>query len=161
MIERRLLQLSVAAVALVALSVGGWSVVHGPFFLGGVPLIPTDLDSHFRFLSGIFVAIGLALATCIPEIERKGASFRLLGLLIVGGGLARLVSLATAGTPSRSHLFSLAMELGVVPLLMLWQARIARLRRPPAQPVRPAPAEGQVGVRDIPAPQPALRQAQD
>jgi hypothetical protein len=143
MIERRLLQLSLAAVALPALSVGGWGVVHGPFFLIEATPIPTDFDSHFRFLSGVFVAIGLALATCIPEIERKGASFRLLGLLIVGGGLARLVSLAAIGTPSRCRLVSLAVELGIVPLLMLWQVRIARLHTPQRS-IRPAADEGQV-----------------
>ena len=129
MIERRLLQLAVAIACLVPITVGGWSVLQGPHFLGRAASIPTDLDSHFRYLSGIFVAVGLAFATCIPGIERKGARFRLLGALIVSGGLARLVSLLTVGTPSTGHLAGLAMELGVVPLLMLWQARIAQ-RRP-------------------------------
>jgi len=130
MIERRLLQFAVAIACLVPLSVGGWSIVHGPHFLGRATAIPTDLDSHFRYLSGIFFAVGLAFATCIPAIESKGPRFRLLGALIVCGGLARLVSLGAVGTPSAGHLFGLAMELGVVPLLMLWQARVARTFRP-------------------------------
>ncbi|WP_436423282.1 DUF4345 family protein [Enterococcus faecium] len=50
----------------------------------------------------------------------------MLGALIVAGGCARVVSLASVGAPSAGHLFGLAMELGVVPLLMLWQARVAR-----------------------------------
>ena len=144
MIERRLLQLAVAIACLVPLSVGGWSVLHGPYFLGHAAEIPTDLDSHFRYLSGIFLAIGLAFSTCIPEIERKGARFRLLGLLIVGGGLARLVSLAAVGVPSTGHLFGLAMELGVVPLLVLWQLRIGRVYRQSERPGRPEPVEGHV-----------------
>ncbi len=126
MIERRLLQLAVAIACLVPLSVGGWSIIHGPHFLGRAAAIPTDLDSHFRYLSGIFVAVGLAFATCIPGIERKTARFRLLGSLIVCGGLARLVSLTAVGTPSLGHQFGLGIELGVVPLLMLWQARVAQ-----------------------------------
>lgn len=130
MIERRLLQFAVAIACLVPLAVGGWSIVHGPHFLGHAATIPTDLDSHFRYLSGIFFGLGIAFATCIPNIEDKGPRFRLLGAFVVCGGLARLVSLASVGVPSAGHIFGFAMELGVVPLLMLWQARVARTYRP-------------------------------
>ena len=124
--ERRLLQAAVALACLVPLSVGCESILSGPGFLGHPPVIPRDLDSHFRYISGIFFAVGLAFASCIPRIEHQGARFQLLGLLIIGGGLSRLVSLASVGVPSKGHVFGLAMELGVVPLLMLWQARVAR-----------------------------------
>ena len=126
MIERRLLQMVVAIACLVPLTVGGWSILHGPHFLGRAAAIPTDLDSHFRYLSGIFFGVGLAFASCVPGIERKGARFQLLGALIVSGGLARLVSLIAVGMPSAGHIAGLAMELGVVPLLMLWQWRVAQ-----------------------------------
>ena len=130
MIERRLLQTLVAIACLVPLSVGGWSILHGPHFLGRAPAIPTDLDSHFRYISGIFFAVGLGFATCVPGIEHKTARFRLLGSLVVCGGLARLVSLAAVGIPSVGHQFGLVMELGIVPLLMLWQAGVAKRYRP-------------------------------
>ncbi|WP_271300197.1 DUF4345 domain-containing protein [Sphingomonas sp. CV7422] len=125
-IERRALQGVVAIACLVPLIVGGQSVLHGPGFLGHPPVIPTDLDSHFRYVSGIFFAVGVAFASCVPQIEARGARFRLLGALIVAGGLARVVSLVAVGVPSSGHLFGFAMELGAVPLLMLWQARVAR-----------------------------------
>lgn len=125
--ERRALQGVVAIACLVPLSIGGISVVHGPGWLGHAPVIPADLDSQFRYVSGIFLALGLAFVTCVPAIERKGARFRLLGLLVVAGGLARLLSWATVGPPSAGHQLGLVMELGIVPLLMLWQARIARV----------------------------------
>lgn len=126
MTEKRLLQIVVAIACLVPLSIGGESIVRGPSFLGHPPVVPADLDSHFRYISGIFFAVGIAFASCIPNIEVKGARFRLLGALVVCGGLARVVSLLTVGPPSKGHLFGLAMELGVVPLLMLWQAGFAR-----------------------------------
>jgi hypothetical protein len=110
----------------VPLSIGGYSIMHGPHFLGRAALIPTDLDSHFRYLSGIFFAVGLAFATCIPDIERKGPRFRLLSGLIVCGGLSRVVSLIAVGAPGAGHRFGLAMELCVVPLLALWQWRVAQ-----------------------------------
>lgn len=126
MIEKRLLQLVVTLACLVPLSVGGQSVLHGPGGIGHLRAVPIDLDSHFRYISGIFFGVGVAFVTCIPAIERKGARFRLLGGLVVAGGLARVVSLIAVGPPSRGHLFGLAMELGVVPLLMLWQWRFAQ-----------------------------------
>jgi hypothetical protein len=45
---------------------------------------------------------------------------------VVAGGLARLLGLITTGAPSRGHVFGLGMELIVVPLLMLWQWRVAQ-----------------------------------
>ncbi len=126
--ERRALQAVVAIACLVPLTIGGISILRGPGWLGHAPAIPTDLDSQFRSVSGIFFALGLAFTSCVPGIEHKGARFRLLGLLVVAGGLARLLSWATIGAPSAGHRLGLVMELGVVPLLMLWQARIARGR---------------------------------
>jgi len=127
--ERRLLQGVVAIACLVPLSIGGISVVLGPRWLGPAPVVPTDLDSQFRYVSGIFLGLGIAFVTCIPGIERKRARFRLLGLLVVAGGLARLGSWAMVGAPSAGHRLGLMMELVVVPLLMLWQARVARHAR--------------------------------
>lgn len=129
MIEKRALQTVVAIACLVPLLTGGLSILHGPASFGHPPVIPVDLDSHFRYVSGIFFGVGLAFATCVPAIETKGARFRLLGALVVMGGLSRLVSLVAVGVPSTGHLFGLAMELGVVPCLMAWQAAVARRYR--------------------------------
>ncbi|MDQ2878330.1 MAG: DUF4345 domain-containing protein [Pseudomonadota bacterium] len=128
-IEKRILQVIVAVACLVPLSVGGQSILQGPGFLGHPPVVPVDLDSHFRYISGIFFGLGLAFATCVPAIETKGPRFRLLGALVVCGGLSRVISLIAVGPPSFGHLFGFCMELGVVPLLMLWQANLARCFR--------------------------------
>ncbi len=125
--ERTLLQVAVAIACLVPLSVATLSVVRGAAWLQPAPAI--DLDSHFRYLSGIFLVLGLAFASCIPGIESKNDRFRLLGAMVVGGGLARLVSLTTLGEPSLGHLLGLCIELIVVPLLLAWQTRIAGLYR--------------------------------
>lgn len=131
--ERRLLQAAVALACLVPLSAGSAGVLRGAAFVyrGAAT---ADLDSHFRYLSGIFLAVGIAFSTCLPAIERKGARFRMLGAFVVAGGLARLLSLAEVGAPSFGHRFGLVMELGVVPLLLLWQARVAQRYRAPSMP---------------------------
>ncbi|WP_166038918.1 DUF4345 domain-containing protein [Sphingosinicella sp. YJ22] len=126
--ERRLLQGAILAACLVPLSAGLAGVVEGPAMLRGVmPEPPADLDSHMRYLSGLLLGIGIGFVACVPRIEARGAMFRLLGLIVVAGGLARGVSLADSGAPGWEHRLALAMELGVTPLLVLWQARIARL----------------------------------
>jgi hypothetical protein len=124
--QRRLLQAAVAAACLVPLSTGTLSLIEGPAFLRGVePPVPVDLDSHYRYLSGLLLGLGLAFASCIPAIERRTALFQALGFIVVVGALGRLLSLLVAGTPGSGHLFGLVMELAVVPLLMLWQFRLA------------------------------------
>jgi hypothetical protein len=124
--ERRLLQLAVALACVVPLLAGGAGLIQGPDMLHGVGSgVPPDLDSHFRYLSGLLLAIGFAFASCIPRIERKTARFRLLAFLVVVGGLGRLGSLIANGIPGEGHVFGLAMELVAVPLLVLWQARLS------------------------------------
>ena len=85
-----------------------------------------DLLSHYRFLSGLFLGLGFVLLSCLPAIERRTVRFRWAGAAIVLGGLARAFGLASGDAPSAGHQLALAAELGVVPLLMLWQARLAR-----------------------------------
>ena len=129
MIEKRLLQAVIALACLLPLIVGGQGVLYGPAPFGHLTDVPRDLDSHFRYISGIFFATGLGFVSCIPAIDRKGPRFRLLGSLIVVGGVSRGISLLAVGVPSQGHVLGLAMETIVVPLLMLWQWTFARRMR--------------------------------
>jgi hypothetical protein len=124
--ERRALQLAVALASLVPISAGAVGILLGGAMVGIVGA-STDADSHFRYLSGLLLGLGIVFLSSVPRIERHGARFRLLGLLVVIGGLARLLSLCLRGGPSGPVLFALVMELAVTPGLVLWQARIARL----------------------------------
>ncbi len=125
--ERRLLQIVVALAALVPLSAGAAGILLGPGMLAGVAApVAVDLDSHYRYMSGLLFGIGLVFVACLPGIERHGLVVRAAGAIVIAGGLARLLSLAGVGLPGPGHLFGLAMELGVVPILLLWQARVAR-----------------------------------
>ena len=83
-------------------------------------------DSHFRYLSGLLLAIGLGFLSAVPRIERRSGRFRLLAGIVFVGGLGRLLSLASGGTPDASTVFALVMELIVAPALALWQWRVAQ-----------------------------------
>ncbi len=122
--ERRALQVVVGFGSLVPISAGLAGIVLGPGLLGGEGAI--DADSHFRYLSGLLLGIGLAFAASIPRIEMHGSRFFLLSAIVVTGGLARLVSVAALGFPSAVMTAALAMELLVTPALTVWQLRVSR-----------------------------------
>ena len=124
-ISKRLLQCIVMVLGLVPVTVGLYGVIFGPDFLRGTLTPSVDLDSHFRYLSGIFLGIGLAFYACVPGIERKTLLFRFAAGVVLLGGLARLASLLFVGVPSAGHIIGLGLELVVVPLLALWQGRLA------------------------------------
>jgi hypothetical protein len=126
--ERRLLQVAVALGCLSPFWFGLRGVIEGPAMLAGVDpgQAAPDLLSHYRYLSGLFLGIGLMLLSCVPAIERRTARFRWACTAIVIGGLARAFGLISGDAPSTEHHIALAAELGVVPLLVLWQARVAR-----------------------------------
>jgi hypothetical protein len=137
-VERRLLQISVAIAGLAPVAGGMAGVLWGPAALGEQAQGP--FDSHFRYLSGLLTAIGVAYWTTIPDIETEGARFTLLTLIVVAGGFARALGMLIAGPPGTVMSAALVMELVVTPLLYLWQARVQRLATMPA--VDAAPAQG-------------------
>jgi hypothetical protein len=125
--EKRLLQGATALACFVPLSMGALSVLRSAAVLNGIePPLPVDLDSHFRYLSGLLLGIGLVFLACLRNIERHRPVFLALGAIVVVGGLARLLSLAEVGWPGRGHRFGLVMELIVVPGIVLWQGRVAK-----------------------------------
>jgi hypothetical protein len=122
--ERRTLQQVVAVAALVPVLAGLTGVLFGHGITGDQnPSV--SADSHFRFLSGLLLGIGLCFWSTVPGIEEKTTFFRFLTLIVVLGGLARLLGLWITGIPSLFMLLALAMELAVTPALCLWQTRIA------------------------------------
>jgi hypothetical protein len=120
----------IVALCLSPFVIGGMGIARGPAQYGAVLTGDAgklrDLASHYRYLSGIFFAVGLMALSCVPRIERMGDRFRWVVILVVTGGFARLAGIAIDGAPSAGHLIGLATELGITPLLGLWQARVAR-----------------------------------
>lgn len=124
--EKRALQFCVALGGCVPVAAGLAGVWLGPKLAGPVAIPSVSLDSHFSYLSGLLLAIGLAFWSTIPGIERRGGRFRLLTAIVFAGGLSRAVSLLRVGVPEAPMLFGLTMELLVTPALAVWQARLAR-----------------------------------
>ncbi|ACL59784.1 DUF4345 domain-containing protein [Methylobacterium nodulans] len=126
--ERRLLQRVVAVAALLPAAGGLYGVLFGAAGIGG-ERVGVSVDSHFRYLSGLLLGIGILFWSTVPAIEAKTRLFRFLTLVVVLGGLGRLLGLWLTGVPSLTMLAALAMELVVTPLLCLWQTRVANIAR--------------------------------
>jgi hypothetical protein len=123
--ERKLLQQSVAIVATIPVAAGLYGVLFGQALTGDA--VSISAESHFRFMSGLLLGIGLCFWSTLPGIETNTGRFRLLTLLIVIGGLGRLMGLGLTGLPSLFMIGGLIVELVVAPVLCLWQTRVANL----------------------------------
>ncbi|MET0746425.1 MAG: DUF4345 domain-containing protein [Microvirga sp.] len=121
--QRRTLQQVVGLVAIVPVAVGLYGILFGQSMTGDA--VSISAESHFRYLSGLLFGIGLCFWSTVPGIEHKTGRFRLLTLIVVVGGLARLAGLGMTGLPSIFMLGGLVLELVVTPVLCLWQTRIA------------------------------------
>ena len=118
----------VAVLGLVPVGAGLYGMLAGPWMAGSAAgVVPGGgLDSHFRYMSGLLLAIGIGFWSTLPDFARSGPRFRLLTGIVVVGGLGRLLGVVLHGWPPATMVFGLVMELGVTPGLCAWQARIAR-----------------------------------
>ncbi|HEU0059064.1 MAG TPA: DUF4345 domain-containing protein [Hyphomicrobiaceae bacterium] len=124
--ERRLLQSAVTVAALIPIGAGLAGVNGGLAAFDAAARWSLNGDSHVRYLSGLIFAIGAGFLTTVPAIEACGARFRLLTLLVLVGGLARLYAVALWGLPGPAMRAGLVMELLVAPGLALWRERVER-----------------------------------
>ena len=122
--ERRLLQVTVAVLALVPILAGAAGIVWGIGVFDRRLAPSLGGDSHIRYLSGVMLAIGLGYWSTVPRIEAQGDRFRLLTGLVLVGGLARLYALARVGVPGSAMVAALVLELGVTPGLAIWRERV-------------------------------------
>ena len=90
-LERRALQALIALAGVVPVSAGLWGALGHMGTVGGASA------SQARYLSGLLLGIGLVFWACIPTIERRGAAVRALALIVLVGGLARLLGALETG----------------------------------------------------------------
>jgi hypothetical protein len=120
--ERKLLQAAVAIAGLAGVILGLTGVLFGTLHtdLSG----DVVLDSYVRFGKGVLLAIGLVYWSCVPQIEQRGDRISLVTFILVLGTLSRLFS-AVGRVPTLGIIANLIAGLILVPLLWLWQRRVA------------------------------------
>lgn len=117
--QRNALRVCVALAAIVPVAGGLSGAIFG---VGGVSAWSAD---HYRYLSGLLLAIGLGFWSTVPNIERHVARFRLLTGLVVIGGLCRLLGVILGDPLTPAVAAALAMELVVTPTLCIWQGQLS------------------------------------
>ena len=124
MSERRLLQTAVVLAGLVPVLAGTLGALRPELLdLAGPPHALT----HAAYLSGLLMGLGLGFWSLIPSIERQTWVFSLLTAIVFLGGLARALAAARLGAWGLSVILPLIMELGVTPVLWLWQRRVSSI----------------------------------
>jgi hypothetical protein len=118
----------------IAVAAGSAGILLGPVLGPDTAPVGPDVDSEYRFLSAIWLSWGLALWWSSRRLHARVAVTRVLLLAAVAGGLARLVSALVVGWPNPVLRAALAVELLVVPAVVLWHAHAVR------ESTRPSPA---------------------
>lgn len=122
---KRGLQIFLAIFSLAPLYFGVTGVLFGAAGHMPAEAVTPDLDSQFRYLSGLYIGFTALIWWFIPNIDRHVWLFRLLTLAIFLGGLARLFSYLTVGAPAPELVAGIGIEIAL-PLIIIWQTAVAR-----------------------------------
>jgi hypothetical protein len=122
---RRALRATVYALGAVATTAGLDTVLRGARSLPGEGAANPAVESELRYYGAFYAAYGAAALRVAPRADRDAAAVRALAGALFLGGLARAGRWLAAGPPHQVQRGLLALELGVPPLLVAWQARLA------------------------------------
>lgn len=142
--SRRHLQRAMALLATIPIGTGVVTMmgVSDPIYADlGLPASPL-LDSNLRFFGGVWLVTGLAMLWLVPRIERETTLFRTLWLMVLAGGVGRLLSMAVLGLPPWPFVAFTVLEVVGAPLFMGWQAQLARAASGPHAGALPLAGEG-------------------
>ncbi|MEL6486828.1 MAG: DUF4345 domain-containing protein [Pseudomonadota bacterium] len=100
-------------IALVPLYFSTTQLIHGA---GGVS---PALDSQYRYMSGLYLAIGLGMLVVAWKAEKALSLAVILILAAFLGGVGRFISLNEVGMPNPGQYSGMYIELSM-PLLLVW-----------------------------------------
>jgi hypothetical protein len=124
--SRRALQVVIVVLAVIPVLTGLLDAVGGPgLLLPGHPKVDPNVDSNYRFFAVFWFTAGLALLWTVPRVERATVAIRVLFGAVFLGGIARLLSLASAGWPDAPFIGFIVLEFVAPPVVIFWQSRIA------------------------------------
>lgn len=121
---KRGLQIILAVLSLIPLVFGVLGLKNGGARYVGEGQLTPMLDSFVRFQSGIYLVIFMLIWWLIPNVEKHTAVFRISIFAVFLGGIGRVISYTTIGGPPPMMFWAMFLELSV-PILILWQAKIA------------------------------------
>ncbi|HEY8589818.1 MAG TPA: DUF4345 domain-containing protein [Naasia sp.] len=126
--ERRALLSTLALLGAVPVATGLLAIVGGPEKAPGGAAMTPSLDSEYRFVNVFWAAAGGVLWWSLRRPEERATATRLVLGLAALGGLPRLLSIGRTGLPHPVFRGTIVLELGIVPLVLLWHSRVTGRR---------------------------------
>jgi hypothetical protein len=126
--SKRALQVLTAVLGAVPILTGlvGLLGLGDPIYAGAEIPANALLDSNLRFLSGVWLGLGLTVIWLIPRIETQTVLFRVLWGMIFLGGVGRLLSMIFVGWPPIPFIAFTVLEIVGAPIFVAWQARLGK-----------------------------------
>jgi Domain of unknown function (DUF4345) len=122
---KRGLQVTLAILSLIPILIALLGITQGiSRWLPNTSITP-DFDSHYRYITGYYLSLGMIGLWMIPKIEHHTSLFRIVCASVFIGGVGRVVSIVQVGMPSLPALLFTGLEL-CFPLLILWQAQLSK-----------------------------------
>jgi hypothetical protein len=124
---KRGLQITLAILSMVPIWIGTIGIVLGTVRWLPASMVTPDFDSHYRYIAGYYLSLGMLGLWVIPRIERHTHLFRIICASVFMGGVGRVASILQVGFPNPMAIFFTVFEL-CFPLLILWQSKVSRLQ---------------------------------
>ena len=123
MTQRRALQVCLVLVALVVIVTGilGMLGADNPLYASIEPPRVPLLDTNLRFYSGLWLVLGIAILATVRTFEHHKDVYSLIWAMLFVGGVGRMMSLITVGTPPFPIVALMILELSGAPMLAYWQ----------------------------------------
>jgi hypothetical protein len=134
--SRRGLQATLATIGAVATAAGVSGVVRGPAEVAGGGAVSAPVDSEYRFYAAWYPVFGVLLLRCARAPEREAVIVRAVAAGFLTAAAGRVLSIRRLGRPNRFQQVLLAIELAIPPVIVPWQAAVARDRRSLPSPTR-------------------------
>jgi hypothetical protein len=83
-------------------------------------------DSHVRFLGGVYLLMGVAVALSATQLIKFQSVLRFILIAAFVGGLARFSQMNLSVTFGPGVLVPLLAELAVMPLLYIWLSKVMK-----------------------------------
>ena len=121
------LRVLLTVLGVVAIVTGLLVVIGGSGVLPGEKgAIGATAESELRFFAAFWVAFGAFALYVAPRAAVETTLLRIVALAIFAGGVGRALAWLSAGPPHPLFAILTVAELAGPPLLVAWQARLAR-----------------------------------
>jgi hypothetical protein len=122
--ERTALLATLAALGAIPVASGTTGMLRGTAAMPGGVATTGSTDSEYRFVNVFWTAAGVLLWWSLRHPEQRASVTRLVLALASFGGLPRLLSWARTGAPHPVFRATIALELVVVPAVLVWHHRV-------------------------------------